>query len=236
MSLSVAVTAQAQSTKSKSAKRIDVSKDVDSLGGNDALMEMAQAIEPENRSRIVQKRLVDRNTRFELGLSYGGNAGGDSYVRTQNIGGSIDFHINPKWALGLRYYDHGNSLTSEGSRVFKDASDAMKEGRKYTNPDIDYPLNSQLAIISWFPIYGKINMFDAGIAQFDMYLLAGGGQIKLSSGSAGLVTAGAGVGLWLNNYVTARAEIRYQAYKDQIITGSRDIQNVVGTFGLGLML
>lgn len=221
----------------KSGKRIDFSKDVDTLGGNKALLEMAHAIDPENRARIVQKRVVDRYNRVELGLSYGGLFGGDSYVRTQNLGVSADFHITPRWSVGARYVDHGNSLTNEGARAFREAEEAYATGgRSFSVPDVDYALRSAMAVLNWYPIYGKTNLLDRGIAQFDMYFLAGGGQIQLSSGWTGLTTAGVGIGVWINNHVTARGEIRYQNYRDQIITGERNINGAVASFGLGWML
>lgn len=212
-------------------------KQLDSLGGNKKISEMAAAMDPENRVRIVQKRLVDRNSALEIGVNYGAVAGGDSYLKTQNYGASVDFHFNPQWSLGARYYDYGNSLTAEGRRVFDQARAAYNAGgRSYIIPDIDFPLNSALAVVNWYPVYGKTNLLDWGIAQFDMYLLAGAGQIQLSSGNTGLYTAGAGVGIWMTKHLSARIELRYQNYKDQIITGSRNIQTTTGTVGLGIIL
>jgi outer membrane beta-barrel protein len=222
---------------SAAPKQLDVSQDVDALGGNEALMKMATSLDPQNKSRIVQSRIVDRHNRLELGMNYGGVAGGDSYLRTQNFGVSADFHFNPRLSLGVRYYDYGNDLTPEGQRVFNEARDAYEAGgRSYSIPDIDYPLRSVMAVVNWYPIYGKTNLLDRSIAQFDMYLLAGAGQIELSSGWTNLMTAGAGLGFWLTKHLSARGEIRYQTYKDQIITGPRDIQTVVGTIGLGYFL
>ncbi len=213
------------------------SKQLDTLGGNKKISEMAAAMDPENKARIVQKRLVDRHNTIELGINYGAVAGGDSYLKTQNLGASVDYHFNPQFSLGVRYYDYGNALTSEGRRVFDEARAAYAAGgRSYIIPDIDYPLNSTMAVVNWYPVYGKTNLLDWGIAQFDMYLLAGGGQIQLSSGSTGLFTAGAGVGIWMTKHLSARLELRYQNYKDQIITGSRNIQTTTGTVGLGLIL
>jgi outer membrane beta-barrel protein len=207
------------------------------LGGNEALVKMATSLDPKNRSRIVQSRLVDRHNRVELGLNYGGVAGGDSYLYTQNLGVSLDWHINPKFSIGARYYDYNNSLTPEGARVFDDARAAYAAGnRSYSIPDIDYPLSAAMAVANWYPIYGKLNWFDSSIAQFDLYLVGGGGQIQLSSGSAPLYTAGIGVGLWMSQHWTARGEIRWQTYQDEIISGSRQIQGVVGTVGLGYLL
>lgn len=218
-------------------KRIDLDKDVDTLGGNRNLIKMAQAIDPDNRSRIVQSRLVDRYNRFELGLNFGGMAGGDTYTNTKTIGANLDFHFNPRWSVGFRYSDYGSSTTPEGERAFKQAREAYETGGvSFAVPDIDYPLSSMMGVVNWYPMYGKTNLLDYGIAQFDIYLLAGGGQIELSSGPTSVTTAGAGVGFWMTQRFSGRAEIRYQGYQDQIITGPRQIHGVMGTVGLGFML
>lgn len=218
------------------AKQIDFSKDVDGLGGNDALMDMAQRLNPETKSRIVQDRLVDRNYRLEVGVTLGGVMGGTTYLQTSNVGASVDFHINPRWSIGARYYDYSNSLTPEGKRIFAAASANSAAGAPATVVDIDSPYNATMGVINWYPIYGKINFFDAAIAQFDLYLLAGGGQIELQSGATSVVTAGLGFGLWMTKHMTARAELRYQGYQDQIVTGPRDISSAVGTIGFGWIL
>ncbi|MGZ3742716.1 MAG: outer membrane beta-barrel domain-containing protein [Pseudobdellovibrionaceae bacterium] len=217
-------------------KQIDFAKDVDGLGGNDALMEMAEKLNPESKSRIVQDRMVDRHTRLEVGLSYGGIFGGGTYLQTQNIGASLDFHITPRWSLGARYYQYQNKLTPEGERAFDEARAAYAAGSSATMVDIDSPLNAKIAVINWYPIYGKINMFDMAIAQFDIYLLAGGGQMELESGTSSLATGGVGLGLWMTKHISARAEVRYQAYKDVIVTGPRDINAMAATIGLGWIL
>lgn len=218
------------------AKQIDFNKDVDGLGGNDALLEMAEKLNPESKSRIVQERIVDRHNRLEVGINYGGVMGGTTYLQTQNVGATLDFHFTPRWSIGARYYNYENKLTPEGQRAFDEARANYAAGNRATIVDIDTPLNSKIAVINWYPVYGKINFFDKAIAQFDFYLLAGGGQIELESGSTGLATAGLGFGLWMTKHVSARAEIRYQAYKDQIVTGERDISSAAATVGLGWVL
>lgn len=210
---------------------------LETLGGNEKLVEMATSMDPGNRSRIVQKRLVDRNNSLELGVSYGAVAGGDSYLKTQNLGASVDFHINPRFSIGARYYDFGNDLTPEGQRMFQEARNAYNAGgRTYSIPDIDYPLRSAMGTLSWYPVYGKTNLLDWGIAQFDLYLIGGYGKIELSSGWTNLSMAGTGVGLWLTKHLSARGEVRYQNYQDQIITGSRNINSISMSLGFGLIL
>ncbi|WP_374028841.1 outer membrane beta-barrel domain-containing protein [Bdellovibrio bacteriovorus] len=232
-----AVSAQAASAKSRtSAKTINASEDIDSLGGNKELMEMAEKVKSTSRSRIVQERIVDRRNTLEFGLSYGSTFGGDAYLKTQSLGVAVDYHITPRWSLGVRYYDFGSSLTSEGQRVFDEARAAYNAGGRANIVDVDYPLNATMAVVNWYPIYGKTSFYDMGVTQFDIYLLAGGGSITLSSGNTSILTGGVGIGAWMTKHLSARAEVRYQKYEDQIVTGSRSLDTVVGSLGLGWIL
>jgi outer membrane immunogenic protein len=241
MTFTVAASAAQKQTASKAsaatpAKKINFARDVDTLGGNEALIDMADTLKPETKSRIVQDRIVDRHNRLEVGVNYGGVAGGTTYLETQNLGVNVDYHITPRWALGARYYDFNSKLTPEGERVFDEAraNNGLSNSGRYV--DIDTPLHAMMGVLTWFPVYGKLNVFDAAVAQFDVYMLIGGGQMVLDSGATPVYTAGGGVGLWMTKHLTARAEIRYQGYKDQIQSGERDINSVVGTLGLGWIL
>ena len=221
-------------------KKVNPKADIDTLGGNQEIMDMAQNIKSTSRSRIVQNRIIDRNMALEMGLTFGNVFGGDSYLRTQSLGASLDFHINPRWSLGARYYDYGSSLTPEGERISSKARNTPAGGTS-NSFDIDTPQNSVMAVINWYPIYGKTSFLDIGVTQFDLYVLAGGGQMNLSSGSTPVYTGGIGLGAWLSKHVTARAEIRYQTYQDQLSDGSpqlisRNLDTVVGTVGFGWLL
>lgn len=226
------VTAMAQ----KASKKSNMAADIDSLGGNQELAEMAQNIKSQTKTRIVQDRIVDRRNRLEVGLNYGLAYGGDAYLQTKALGVQADFHITPRWSLGARFYDFSNTLSPEGKRIFEAAkANSNAYGTGYA-VDIDYPEQALMAVLNWYPIYGKTSFLDMGVTQFDLYLLAGGGQMTLSSGTTGIATAGLGVGAWVTQHVTARAEIRYQTYQDQPVTGSRNLDTVVGTLGFGWML
>lgn len=214
----------------------DNDKDFESLGANQAILKRARNLDSNNKIMVVQKRSVDRNLRLEFGGTYGANAGGDSYLNTQIVGGQLDFHINPRWSLGGRYYQSLNSLTDEGKRVYDNAQERANRGQKYEIPDLDYPISTWLAVVNWYPIYGKTNLLDLGIAQFDFYTLAGYGQIKLASGTTDTYTAGGGMGFWINNHVTSRLEVRYQTYEDQVYSGARRMNIVVANVSIGFLL
>lgn len=218
------------------AAHAGLNDDVNSLGGNKDLIRRARAIDPKNRVQVVQNRSVDRTNRLEFSVNYGLVNGGDPYVRTNNLGGSLDFHFTPRWSIGARYINSENQLSSEGERVFKDANAARASGSYYERPDVDYASDTYLGVINWYPMYGKLNLFDMGISQFDVYLLAGGGQVKLSSGTAPTYTGGVGLGFWMSQHFSMRVEGRYQTYEDRIYSGARKQELTVFTASLGFLL
>jgi outer membrane immunogenic protein len=217
--------------------QINVSEDVDTLGGNEDLIKMAQSLKSRTRARIVQDRIVDRKNKIEFALSYGGVIGGDSYIQTQALGLTANYHLTPRWSFGLQYTDFTNNLSPEGKRVFKQYREALAAGGTPAYAvDVDYPLSTQMAVINWYPIYGKTSFLDMGITQFDLYLIAGAGQIELSSGAAPIYSAGLGIGAWLSQHLSMRAEFKYQTYRDQPVTGPRDLNTGAVNLGMGWIL
>ncbi|MEY4616458.1 MAG: hypothetical protein RJB66_1418 [Pseudomonadota bacterium] len=211
--------------------------DWDSLGSSKALLNKAKALDPDNKVRVVQKRAVDRDLRFELSGHYGLLNGGDSYVKTQTGGAQVEFHINPRWSVGYRYDNYFNALTTEGEAIYKQTANAIANGNQASLPEINFPLSSHLATISWYPIYGKLNLFDKAITQFDLYLVAGAGSIFLDSGERSALTSyGGGAGLWFTQHFMARMEMRYQGYKDSLYTSAPQVNNMAMHLSLGFLL
>ncbi len=216
----------------------DEVSDLEGLGSNRALIKRAQKMDPKSRYRIVQKRLVDRNKRFEF--SVGGNivAGGDAYFDTANLGVQADFHINPNWSVGARYYKSNNTLTKEGQRVH-DIAESTPADQVATVPDLDPPSQTVFGTLTFYPVYGKLNFFNVKTVQFDVYTVLGAGMIELiESGQTLAYTAGLGTGIWFNNRFTARMEVRYQGYQDSInsIEGARQMNTINAGITLGFLL
>lgn len=220
----------------KKQSKVNLSQDFESVGGDEAVVQRAKDLDPDNEVHIVQKRSVDRNLRLELGVNYGLVAGGETYYNTSNLGANVDFHINPRWSVGYRYYHSNNQLTSEGDAVYRDAQARRNTGRPYEVPALDYPIDTHMGVVNWYPLYGKLNMLDAGVVQFDFYLLAGYGRVSLASGTTDTYAGGAGVGVWIAQHLTTRLEGRYQGYSNQTDTGSRQINSMVFQVSLGVML
>lgn len=218
------------------AAHADTSSELESLGNNEKIVRRANQLDSRSRVGIVQGRTVPRNWRLEAGVNYGPVAAGDSYLLTQNLGGQLDLHINPKFSLGVRYSKAFNQLTQEGKQRFENARVAQANGETFRVPKIDYPEQTVMGMINWYMLYGKINLFDWSVVQFDIYSLAGYGQVKLSSGNTNTWTAGGGIGFWLTKHVSSRFELRYQNYADQGNDSSRNLNLIVANAGLGVLL
>jgi outer membrane immunogenic protein len=146
----------AKSLHPQKSTKINIEQDVDTLGGNEDLIKMAHQLKSSTRTRIVQDRIVDRRNRVELALSYGAILGGDSYLQTQNLGFTVNYHFTPRWSLGMQYSDFTNNLTPEGKRVFSQyRQNQAAGGIPAYAVDVDYPINATMAVVNWYPFMVK---------------------------------------------------------------------------------
>lgn len=209
-----------------------VMEDFDGLGENKDLFDKAKALHPEMNVTVVQPRIVDRRNRLELAPEIDNLAGGDAYSKTYGYGLNAYYHITPHWSLGAKYTYYTNKFTNEAENL---VNGGTPDGAPIV-PSIDYPKNSLMGSIAFYPIYGKFNFLGMGITHFDVYATAGGGSIRLNSGSTGIWTGGVGVGFWWSQHLTTRLEARYQSYTAQRLDGPTKIQNTVFGLQVGYLL
>jgi outer membrane beta-barrel protein len=213
--------------------------DFDSLGGNTILLNRAKALEPEKNVSIVQKRVVDRRHRLEIAPEFAGTFGGDAYSHTKTVGLNLNYHFTPKFSVGLKYNYAFNSLTTEGeAMVDKAYADfvADPENPDSPYPEIDYMKDEALAMLNWYPFYGKLKISDRNVVHFDVYALGGGGQARLLSGPTTTYTAGGGIGFWVTQHFTTRLEMRWQNYTAKYLTGEKDLDLTIGSLQMGWLL
>jgi outer membrane beta-barrel protein len=213
------------------------SSSLNTLGGQEALLEKASPSVPVNTYRVEQRRVIDRDLRSEMTVGLGLVNGGDAYYRTNSATVQYDFHINTKWSLGLRQTFFFNELTAEGKSQFDYTEKTILAGAGNLGnaPVIDYPLRQTLATVSFYPLYGKMSWFESTVSYFDFYFLVGGGQMNLRFGNAPIYTGGGGMAIWWNQHLTTRIEARYQAYQDETNRTKRDIGNTVGHLSMGVL-
>jgi outer membrane immunogenic protein len=159
--------------------------DFDSLGGNKVILDRAKALAPEQNVSIVQNRIVSRTKRFEISPEFSGSFGGDSYVKSKAAAVNLNFHINPRYSVGFKYENYFNELTPEGNSVIDKAiaaHEANPTKAEIPYPKLNYAKSGMMLTGNWYPLYGKLNLMDKAVTQFDVYLLAGLGQITLDTG------------------------------------------------------
>jgi len=205
----------------------DILKDFDSLGGNDTLINRAKVLQPEKEVRVVQDRTVDRRLRSEFSAGYNNVIGGDAYLQTQMLTAQYFFHINPYWTVGLGYFSAFNQLSREGQYLI--TNDSLV-------PDIDQPDSGYELMGHFAPIYGKINLFNQAVLQFDLYGIGSIGTIQLKSGDTTHFSVGAGFGLWISQHLTTRFEIRQRFYEAQRLGSATQIETTSVGFSLGYIL
>lgn len=217
-----------------------VEAEFDNLGGNQIILDKAKELNPDTNIEVVQDRMVNRRKRFEISTEYSGSMGGDdTYTRTQSAGLNVNFHLNNRWALGVKYNYSFNKLTAEGDAMV-DAAYADYLANPYSPdqkfPEINYQKSETLALLNWYPVYGKMNLFESKIVQFDVYGLLGAGQVELKTGFTPTYTAGGGMGFWLTPKVTARVELRYQKYTVDYSTGPKSLDIAIASAQVGWLL
>jgi outer membrane beta-barrel protein len=217
----------------------DIGQEFEGLGGNRVLLDKAKELNPEKEVSIVQERVVSRRNRVELAPEFLGSFGGDTYSRTSGLGLNVHYHITPRWSLGARYAYNFNSLTPEGKAAVDRAEEDFRHNPTSPTaavPTLDYPRSEMFASLYWYPIYGKMNLLDKGIAHFDLYALAGYGRVSLSSGSVPSYTAGGGFGFWWTQHFASRVEMRYQTYTAKYFDTSTKLDLAIASLQLGWLL
>jgi outer membrane beta-barrel protein len=230
--LSIAATLMLATLTVEMSAAADLLKDFDTLGGNDVLLEKAQALNPDAQIRIVQDRVVNRRRRLELSPEFSSVIGGDAYNTTSNIGLNAHYHFTPQWSVGLKYNYSFNQLRQEGEYLLTDTS----INGKAQIPQIDFPKQHAMMVINWYPIYGKMNLYDLGVVHFDVYALAGAGQMELKSGPTTSYTGGGGIGFWVSQHLSTRLELRYEGYTAKRFTGDTNMNTTVAGIQIGYML
>lgn len=233
----VAFTAAAAPVKKTTAAAQDT--DFDSLGGNKIMFDKARALEPEQNISIVQNRAVVLKNRFEIAPEFSSVFGGETYARTRSIGLNVHYHLNYNWSFGAKYNHSFNTMTREGQAMIDRAMadyEVNAENPSEPYPQVDYAKNEIMGLVNWYPIYGKMNLYDKTVVHFDFYTLLGYGQIQLASGASPTYTAGGGFGFWLTNNFSTRLEMRYQNYTSKYLSKKQNMDLTIASVQMGWLL
>lgn len=204
----------------------ELMKDFDSLGGNSDLYKKAKALNPELKTQVVQNRIVDRRFRLEVSPTYINYWGGNPYIKSQSTGVELSFHLTPRWSIDVSYmFGFQNDVTSEWSSLV--GLDVV--------PDLDAPQSTLMGFVTYYPIYGKLNIFDQ-VVHFDIYTSLGAGTAELTFGNQTTLGANLGLGIWWSQHLTTRLGYRYQTYEAQLLNGPEDLDMSSAFISVGYLL
>ena len=131
------------------------------------LMELS----PKSNVIVIQRRYLYRTGRFELAPSLSFFLSSE-FIINVGVGGSFGFNILEKHGLEIR----GVYSAVIPRRVILDIN------RKLDFSETSYGEKTESffgLVYKWFPIYGKMALFNRKIIPFDMYLMIGGGVSKV---------------------------------------------------------
>lgn len=189
-------------------------KDLNTLGENKFLVPYIKKTSTSSEVSVIQNRFYSRSTKQELltGLAY--ITSGPAYFNTTGVSMLYKFYINSKWSVGIDYSYFSNSLSPAGLQIIKDGEAKLTNDPDFAFiPDLDFPKFSYTATASWYPSYGKFNLFNK-IMYFDLFLTSGVGQIVLKHKPSPLFLLSLGSSFWFTKKWTGRMELQSKLYKE----------------------
>lgn len=118
----------------------------------------------------VQRMYVLRNGRFELAPSLA-QTFNDPFVSHPSVGAGLNYWITNVLAVGV------NMLWYQGLESESKVNFSIRRSTRLAAPITEYQLGAHLNF-TYVPIYGKFEMFNDAIFQWDAYLIGGVGMLR----------------------------------------------------------
>lgn len=169
----------------------------------------------------VQRMNVVRNGRFELAPSIAFTVN-DPYVSHPALGVGLNYWVTNVLAVGA------NFLWYQGIESESDLNFSVRRSTRLAVPITEYQLGAHLNF-TYVPIYGKFELFNDAIFQWDSYLIGGVGMMRTrpvpvidptvrSFDFDWRVAFNAGIGLrvFVTQYFTIFGELRDYMYLEKL--------------------
>lgn len=169
----------------------------------------------------VQRMFVLRNGRFELAPSYSQTVN-DQYVSHPAPAVGLNYWITNVLAVGASFLWY-QGLESESDLTF-----GIRRSTRLAVPVTEYQLGAHLNF-TYVPIYGKFEMFNDAIFQWDAYLVGGVGVMRtrpvpvidpavrtFDFGWRVAFNAGLGIRVFVTRWLTVFGELRDYLYMEKL--------------------
>jgi outer membrane beta-barrel protein len=169
----------------------------------------------------VQRMYVLRTGRFELAPSYS-QTFNDQYVSHPALAAGLNYWITNVLAVGA------NFLWYQGLETDSDLQFSIRRSTRLAVPVTEYQLGAHLNF-TYVPIYGKFEMFNDSIFQWDAYLVGGVGVLRtrpvpvidpavrtFDFGWRVAFNAGIGLRVFVTRWLTVFGELRDYLYMEKL--------------------
>jgi outer membrane beta-barrel protein len=169
----------------------------------------------------VQRMYVLRTGRFELAPSYS-QTFNDQYVSHPALAAGLNYWITNVLAVGA------NFLWYQGLETDSDLNFSIRRSARLAVPVTEYQLGAHLNF-TYVPIYGKFEMFNDSIFQWDGYLVGGVGVLRtrpvpvidpavrtFDFGWRVAFNAGIGLRVFVTRWLTVFGELRDYLYMEKL--------------------
>ncbi|MBL7716679.1 MAG: outer membrane beta-barrel domain-containing protein [Bdellovibrionales bacterium] len=216
-----AVQAKAETTPSSAPAQPSLEDQLStlSLPPNEAPLPMSS-----EKLYSVQTRFVDPTLRLEVSANGGTRLSGDSFLRSQEVGGSLRFYVTDRIYLQGAYAKVYNQLTSTGKQFLAD------ENRL---PDSAYASQRVDGMLGYNLFYGKFRLSMNSTMYFDHYISLGGGSVQMATGWTPSYVGETGLQLWAGKNMTFRLGIKDYFYKETRLLSSSYEHNITGLISVG---
>ncbi len=185
----------------------------------------------EEAVHAVERKHFLRRGRFEIAPLVGLSVN-DPLTLHFAAGGDVRYHITDRWSVGATY-----------RKFFRTALPARSEVIDKFGVFPEEHLRDFLAAVdvAWVPAIGKFVFFGAGLAHFDVALLAGGGVVRtFQPGAEGawrpMGTLGVATRIALAQWLALEFSLRDFAYIESFRAGRRLVNDVMLGAGLAFFL
>lgn len=129
-------------------------------------------LSPQSNVIIIQRRYLPRTGRFELSPSFMFFLSSE-FMMNVGVGGSFGFNILEKHGFEFR----GAYSVVLPRRAIRDLSDILNFSVRHAPYDKTEAFFG--LVYKWFPVYGKMALWDRKIIPFETYLTLGGGLSRV---------------------------------------------------------
>jgi len=195
---------------------------VDATGAATTATVTEPVLDPKIERRTIKTPKI-RSSNFEIG-AYGGILGIEDFGSNGVFGARVDYHVTESFFLEGSYGRSRSGRTSAES-LFGNLQVISNAGRKYTY----YALNA-----GWDALPGEVFVGANRAYNSALYLTIGAGGTRFANDNRFTINGGFGYRVLVNNWVTARLDVRDYLYDFDLLGPKKVVNNLEATLGLSV--